>query len=66
MINDPSNSNGEFKHTITNHKLTNHVRIKESKKTSKKTGRWVPIDQVRHEITTSFDKKAFQAISQFI
>jgi A/G-specific adenine glycosylase len=61
---NPLSSLGEFKHTITNHKLTNYVVIKESINKPTKAGRWVPISHVEEEITTSFDKKAFNSIRQ--
>ena len=67
IINEPpSNTSGEFKHTITNHKLTNHVLIKEVKRKKDTEGRWVTIDQIENEITTSLDKKAFKSIKHIL
>ena len=56
---------GSFKHTITNHKLTNEVVLvtKGSRGVDEK-GSWLPIETLAKSITTSFDKKAFAVLEK--
>lgn len=55
-----------FKHTITNHKLTNKVYLVSAPKNFSSKGRWVELENCDAEITTSFDKKAFNSIKKSI
>ena len=56
---------GFFKHTITNHKLSNNVYLLTSSNTKVSTeGRWVSIEDLDAQILTSFDKKAWGSIEK--
>jgi A/G-specific adenine glycosylase len=54
---------GSFKHTITQHKLTNNVYlVKKNQKNVSTQGTWLNLDDLQNEVTTSFDKKALQIL----